>query len=137
MVGTTTISANPVTLAAVSERHVGSIFLHGRQRASVAATKAIVTQFTSLVSRRRRRGVPLWVSTDQEGGEVQVLSGPGFDAIPSRRRARSAAGRDAAGGRGELGRPAGAGGVNLNLAPVADIVTQPGDRPRQPADRSA
>lgn len=129
MVGTTTASANPVTLAAVSDRHIGSIFLHGGTETSVAATNAIVTQFTSLVSSETTGDVPLWVSTDQEGGEVQVLAGPGFDAIPSAvdqgQLPPATLQSDAATWGGQLAQA----GVNLNLAPVADIVTSPAAAP--------
>jgi beta-N-acetylhexosaminidase len=125
MIGTAAESADPVTLAAVTDRHIGGIFLHGRTQAGVAATMAVVAQFTSLVSPETTAGVPLWVSTDQEGGEVQVLSGPGFDAIPSAveqgQLPAATLLSDAATWGGQLAQA----GVNMNLAPVADIVTSP------------
>ncbi|MGQ3505015.1 glycoside hydrolase family 3 N-terminal domain-containing protein, partial [Enterococcus faecalis] len=67
----------------------------------------------------------LWVSTDQEGGDVQVLSGPGFDGIPS---ALDQGQQDAATLRANAatwGRQLAEAGVNMNLAPVADVVTSP------------
>jgi beta-N-acetylhexosaminidase len=66
--------------------------------------------------------VPLFVATDQEGGRVQVLSGPGFSNIPS---ALTQGGwsttllRSAA---RTWGRQLRAAGVNLDLAPVVDTV---------------
>ncbi|MBN9189149.1 MAG: glycoside hydrolase family 3 protein, partial [Microbacterium sp.] len=83
MVGTTTASANPATVSAITNQHVGSIFLHSGTRTSISQTAAVVGQFTALVSPATTGGIALWVSTDQEGGEVQVLSGQGFTPIPS------------------------------------------------------
>ena len=120
MVGTGTGRADPGTRAAVSDRDVGGVFLHSGTRSSVAATASIVDRFTALVP---PGGVPLWVATDQEGGEVQVLSGPGFAAIPAAREQGTldpaTLRADAADWGGELIDA----GVDVNLAPVADIVT--------------
>ena len=67
-------------------------------------------------------GAPLLVSTDQEGGDVQVLRGQGFSTIPSalKQSEQSAADLEtaAAGWGGELAQA----GVTMNLAPVADLV---------------
>jgi beta-N-acetylhexosaminidase len=78
------------------------------------------------VTRKSTRGVRLFVATDQEGGVVRVLQGPGFSPMPSAlvqgrwrpARLRAAAARWAR----ELRRA----GVNLDLAPVLDTV--PGRR---------
>ena len=122
MVGTSVDGADPTTLAAVTDDHIGGIFLHGRSDAGTQATAALVSTFTSA----QAAGQPLlWVSTDQEGGEVQVLSGPGFDDIPS---AVDQGQQDDATLRGNAatwGGQLAQAGVNMNLAPVADIVTSP------------
>ena len=122
MVGTSVDGADPTTLAAVTDDHIGGIFLHGRSDAGTQATAALVSTFTSA----QAAGQPLlWVSTDQEGGEVQVLSGPGFDDIPS---AVDQGQQDDATLRGNAatwGGQLAQAGVNMNLAPVADVVTSP------------
>ncbi|PTT21822.1 beta-N-acetylhexosaminidase [Microbacterium sp. HMWF026] len=122
MVGTPVEGVNPTTLAAVRDDHIGGVFLHGRSDAGTAAVAELVRGFTAAVP----AGAPrLWVATDQEGGTVQVLSGPGFDRIPS---AVDQAAQDdstlrasAAAWAGQLA----AAGVTMNLGPVADIVTSP------------
>lgn len=122
VVGTPAGTADPQTLAFVAERHVGGIFLHGRSSGGVAATAAVVARFTGPAA-GGGGGIPLWVATDQEGGEVQVLRGPGFDDIPYAIRQadlRPPELRAAARGWGQQLHDA---GVTLNLAPVADIVT--------------
>lgn len=122
MVGTSVEGANPTTLAAVRDDHVGGIFLHGRSDAGYEATAGLIGQFTSTVA----AGAPeLWVATDQEGGTVQVLKGPGFDRIPS--AVEQATQTDAAlrSSAAAWGAQLAQAGVDMNLAPVADIVTSP------------
>ena len=122
MVGTSVEGANPTTLAAVRDDHVGGIFLHGRSDAGTPATADLIGQFTSTVGVAAPQ---LWVATDQEGGTVQVLKGPGFDRIPS--AVEQAAQTDAAlrSSAAAWSTQLAQSGVNMNLAPVADIVTSP------------
>ena len=121
MVGSPAKFADSATVAAVRDRFVGSVFLSGRSSAGVAATAGVVTE----LSAQNPVGIPLFVATDQEGGQVQVLSGPGFSAIPT---ARTQGKMDTA-ALAESARVWGAellsSGVNVNLAPVGDIVTGP------------
>ena len=83
----------------------------------------------SLASTAATARVRFFISADQEGGEVQRLRGPGFAAIPSAvAQGDLASGvlrREAAGWGRELKRA----GVNLDLAPVMDVVP-PGTAPR-------
>ncbi|MEU2204070.1 glycoside hydrolase family 3 N-terminal domain-containing protein [Microbacterium oleivorans] len=125
MIGTKATTASPATLAAVADRHAGGIFLSGRSRAGVAATADVVARFTAL---GRPDGAPLWVATDQEGGEVQVLQGPGFDAMPYGIRQADLSDAQLRASAEEWGRELAAAGVNLDLAPVADIVTSKATR---------
>jgi beta-N-acetylhexosaminidase len=106
----------------------GGVFLRGRS--ADAATE--VRQRIALLQRAASGGtpVPLHVAVDQEGGQVQTLSGRGIGALPSaltqgrwptavlqaRVEDRAAALRGI--------------GVTMNLAPVADTV--PGDPERNP-----
>ncbi|MFG6402698.1 glycoside hydrolase family 3 N-terminal domain-containing protein [Microbacterium sp. P04] len=122
MVGTSVAAPDPVTLAAVSDQHVGGVFLHGRSSAGVDAAAAFVGAFSAV---HDPADPPLWVATDQEGGDVQVLSGPGFDDMPT---ALTQARSDAATVQADAtrwGAQLRAAGVTMNLAPVADIVTSP------------
>jgi beta-N-acetylhexosaminidase len=122
MVGTSVEGADATTLAAVTDDHIGGVFLHGRSDAGAPAIAQLVAQFTTAIGTEHPA---LWVATDQEGGTVQVLSGPGFDGIPS--AVEQAAQPDdqlrasAAAWSGQLAQA----GVNMNLAPVADVVTSP------------
>ncbi len=122
LVGTPVESADPVTLAAVADAGVAGVFLHGRSSAGATATAELVAQFTSAAA---PGSPPLWVATDQEGGDVQVLGGAGFEDMPT---ALTSTGRSPEALRVDSQRWAEqlrAAGVTMNLAPVVDIVTSP------------
>ncbi|GAB6936904.1 glycoside hydrolase family 3 N-terminal domain-containing protein [Isoptericola variabilis] len=124
MVGVSVSDPAPVSADAIRDKHVGNVFLHGRSTAGVEATRALVDEYTSLVSRRSTHGTPLLVATDQEGGLVQVLRGPGFSDIPKATEQatwKPATLRERAQGWGD---ELAAAGVNLNLAPVMDLVDE-------------
>ena len=118
MVGTTASAAEAATLEAVRDRFVGGVFLSGRSNAGTTATAGVVAQFTAAASPDR----PLFVATDQEGGQVQVLSGPGFSEMPS---ALDQGATDAASLQTSAttwARELASAGVNMNLAPVVDLI---------------
>ena len=121
MVGTPADAASPVSLSAVGDRHVGAIFLHGRSQAGTAGTAAVVARFTGLAA--SATDVPLWVATDQEGGEVQVLRGSGFDDMPYGIRQADRPDAELRTDAERWGGQLRAAGVTMNLAPVADIVS--------------
>ncbi|MDO8150159.1 glycoside hydrolase family 3 N-terminal domain-containing protein [Isoptericola sp. b408] len=107
------------TRTAVVDHHVGNVFLHGRSEAGLAATRELVDAYRALAP---SSAPPMLVATDQEGGAVQVLRGAGFSEIP-------AATRQATWPRARLERLAtrwgtelADAGVDLNLAPVMDLV---------------
>ncbi|MFH8341964.1 glycoside hydrolase family 3 N-terminal domain-containing protein [Streptomyces sp. AM6-12] len=109
-------------LRILRDNHVGSVMLTGRSTAGTAATRKIVDGFRGQADRVGGRQVGLLVATDQEGGRVQVLNGPGFSAMPSGvtqgGKAPTMLRAEATIWAQQLKRA----GVNLNLAPVADVV---------------
>ncbi|MFI2105364.1 glycoside hydrolase family 3 N-terminal domain-containing protein [Isoptericola sp. NPDC019693] len=131
MVGVSVSDPADVSAESVRDKHVGNVFLHGRSTAGVDATRELVARYTALVSRRSTHGTPLLVATDQEGGLVQVLRGPGFSEIPKATEQatwKPATLQQRAQGWGD---ELAAAGVNLNLAPVMDLVDgdDPADNP--------
>jgi beta-N-acetylhexosaminidase len=83
MVGVPATGAGAGVLQQIAAFHVGGVILTGRSSAGTAATGNLVAQLQAQATAPGNAGVPLLVSTDQEGGAVQVLSGPGFSTIPS------------------------------------------------------
>jgi beta-N-acetylhexosaminidase len=103
--------------ASVRRYHLGGVMVRGR---SSAGTAAVATALRP-VSAAAPADLPLLTATDQEGGTVQVLSGPGFSRIPSAvaqgRGSVASTRADAETWGSELAKA----GVRLDLAPVADV----------------
>ena len=122
MVGTPADRVDQRTRAQIGARHVGNVMLTGRSHDGVRNPKHVSTVMRREVDAASTDGVRLFVATDQEGGLVRVLQGPGFSDIPTALvqgtwglpRLRGAAQTWA----GQLR----SAGVNLNLAPVMDTV---------------
>ncbi|WP_055427079.1 glycoside hydrolase family 3 N-terminal domain-containing protein [Bifidobacterium aesculapii] len=107
---------------AIVDRHVGSVLLIGNWRSGVAGVRGAVDELQSYAGADSR----LIVATDQEGGQVQHLTGPGFDTMPS---AVEQGAMDAGSLRSSAavwGGQLAQSGVNVDLAPVTDTV--PGNR---------
>ena len=83
MVGTPATGLSAQAVTDIQTYHVGNLILTGRSSAGVAATAAVSAAAQQKADAAATSGVPLFLSTDQEGGQVQVLSGTGFSTIPS------------------------------------------------------
>ncbi|MGH3412482.1 MAG: glycoside hydrolase family 3 N-terminal domain-containing protein [Marmoricola sp.] len=127
MVGTPAVGSTATVAQQVRRYHVGNVMLTGRSHAGLRATARITGGLRARTSDAATGDVGMLVATDQEGGQVQVLQGPGFSGIPSAlwqgehwapSRLRTAA-------RTWARQLAGAG-VDVDLAPVADTVPGPG-----------
>ena len=122
MVGTPATSVSSQAVTDIQSYHVGNIILTGRSSAGVSATAAVSAQLQAKADANATAGVPLFISTDQEGGQVQVLSGTGFSSIPE---ALSQGGYATSTLRADAktwGSQLRAAGVNVDLAPVLDTV---------------
>jgi beta-N-acetylhexosaminidase len=118
------IAAEPAAevARAVAAYHFGSLVFGTTSTASLAGIRQVTAADQSLASPAATARVRFFIAADQEGGEVQRLQGPGFSAIPSAlSQGQLASGtlqREAAG----WGRELKLAGVNLDLAPVMDVV---------------
>jgi len=98
------------------------VFLTGHTTVGTAAL-ARHTAELQRVATAASGGSGLFLATDQEGGQVQVLSGPGFSDIPPATvQGTWTPGRLQAAATG-WGHELRAGGINVDLAPVADVVS--------------
>jgi beta-N-acetylhexosaminidase len=125
VVGATATGPSASTYTAIRSYHVGGVVLTGRSTRGVAATRAITDELQG--ARGPGDHEKLFVSVDQEGGNIQVLRGPGFATMPTAltqgKSSPATLRADAATWGSELHRA----GVNLNLAPVMDVVPSPSD----------
>lgn len=125
MVASKATGAEPGTMEALTKYHAGNVYLSGRSKAGTAPTAAVVSALTGTVSAATTGGLPLFVATDQEGGYVQVLSGPGFSTIPTALVQASSGAAKLRADAATWGKELRSVGVNVNLAPVLDTVTSP------------
>ena len=106
--------------------HVGGVFLAGRSKISADDLHAALRKVQDAAG-----AVPLQIAIDQEGGQVQTLTGPGFPKFPTAVRqgqwSQSTLRSQTADWAGRL---AGAG-ITMDLAPVADTVP-PGTQGQNP-----
>ena len=112
--------AGSETVQAVDQFHFGSVLLPENDDGTAALASA--TAAIQALAPKATGGVRFLVAANQEGGEVQQLTGPGFSVMPSElvqgTQATSALRAQAQTWGSELH----AAGVNLNLAPVMDVV---------------
>ncbi|WP_270886236.1 glycoside hydrolase family 3 N-terminal domain-containing protein [Pedococcus sp. 5OH_020] len=116
MVGLQATGSSRALAAQVRSQRLGGVIFLGGWSGGAASTATVARRLQSATEGS------LLVAVDQEGGQVQQLRGPGFDAIPS---ARTQATLGAAGEERAVrtwSRQLTRAGVNVNLAPVADTV---------------
>jgi len=101
---------------AVRRYHLGGVFLHGRSVHRAAQLRADVADL------QRRARLPLLISLDQEGGNVQTLKGPDFPIIPTAQRLGGGPRATLRNTVADSTRRLAGIGVTVNLAPVADTV---------------
>ncbi len=123
------VKARAQARAAVRTYHAGGLFLAGRSHASVTSVAGLTKYFQGLVTTSTTDKVALLVATDQEGGKVQVLQGPGFGAIPTALVQGTYGAATLRAKAKTWGRALAKGGVNLDLAPVADVPVEGGHNP--------
>jgi beta-N-acetylhexosaminidase len=108
--------------AALADHGFGSWWFTRTTTAGAAAIREVASAVQAASTDRATGGVGAFVAANQEGGQIQALRGPGFARIPSAvtqgtwsiatLRARAE----------RWGQQLGAAGVNLDFAPVADVV---------------
>src|SRR5438874_1406175 len=107
---------------AIRTYHFGSVWFVEQSTAGADAVRRVTDAVQMLATVDTTANVRFFVAANQEGGIIQSLSGPGFSTIPSALdqstvdpltlRVRAA----------QWGRELLAAGVNLNFAPVLDVV---------------
>lgn len=121
MIGEPLTSSDQATRQAIKGLAVGGVVFYGDSNAPVAAIRALTDRLQAVVA-GATPSIGLFISTNQEGGQVQELAGPGFDAMPSAvvqgMTDPTSLEDDARRWGSELSQA----GVNVDLAPVLDVV---------------
>ena len=133
MVAVSSTGLTPSVASVLSRTHAGGVLLLGNSSGGAALTGQVVADVRAAARRPER--VQVVLAVDQEGGLVQRLSGRGFSDIPAAvdqaRLSDARLARDAATWGRELARA----GIDVNLAPVADVVPPDLVRVNEPVGR--
>jgi beta-N-acetylhexosaminidase len=107
---------------AVRTYHFGSLLWEGTSTAGVAADRQVTQAIQSLASPSATAQVRFFIAANQEGGQVQELQGPGFAEIPPALAQGQLSSAELRRQAAAWGRELRSAGVNLDLAPVMDVV---------------
>ena len=133
MVDCPSTSVAATTVQVIQNDHVGAVILDGTTTQGLAATRSV----TSALELSNPSAAKLLIATDQEGGLVQRLQGPGFSTVPSGLAQGAMTPASLLTMAQQWGRQLRAAGVTVDLAPVVDTVpaNSPGNPPIGDLDR--
>ncbi len=100
--------------------HAGSVLLLGNTDSGRRAIKGVTDDARAAI--KAPPGIGVMLAADQEGGQVQRLSGSGFDTIPSAKEQADESDSDLRRDAEDWGKQLKKAGIDANLAPVADVV---------------
>jgi beta-N-acetylhexosaminidase len=119
-------------VSAIRAHHFGSVWFVEQSTAGVAAVRDVADAVQALADANTTANIRFFVAANQEGGLVQSLSGPGFTMIPSALDQSTVDPATLRVRAAQWGRELVAAGVNLNFAPVLDVVPPGTDAQNQP-----
>jgi beta-N-acetylhexosaminidase len=122
MLGISGASLSAAEIGAMQTYHFGSTFLVNNRTGGVESVRPLSAAIQAMATADNTHGVHFFVAADQEGGYVQRLSGPGFDTIPTALDQGQETAADLQAQAAAWGQQLAAAGINLNLAPVMDVV---------------
>lgn len=115
--------SDPSSLAStITDEHIGSAILIGNWNTGADTVKTATAQLQGYAPAGNR----LIIATDQEGGQVQHLTGTGFDTMPSAVEQGTMSADALRQSAGTWGSQLATAGINVDLAPVLGTVV--GDR---------
>ncbi|MEV6282968.1 glycoside hydrolase family 3 N-terminal domain-containing protein [Kribbella sp. NPDC051770] len=118
MTGITATGMTSAERTVVRGRKPGGVLLMGNG-GSLAHTRTAMAAATAAAT---VDGIRPFVAADQEGGKIQRLKGTGFDRIPAATVQAGWSAQKLTSEATQWGRQLKQAGVNLDLAPVADVV---------------
>ena len=118
MVGCPSTSVTSACLSAIGTQHVGAVILDGNSTLSIAQEHTITAALQHAAPAHRK----LFIATDQEGGLVRRMRGPGFTDYSTALVQGTWNTADLQYWATTWGRQLKSAGINVDLAPVLDTV---------------
>jgi beta-N-acetylhexosaminidase len=112
--------------------HVGSVWFVERTSAGVAGIRSVADSVQAQATAGATASVRFFVAANQEGGITQALQGPGFSVMPSALVQGGWTTSTLSASASTWAQQLRASGVNMNFAPVMDVVPPGFDAQNQP-----
>jgi beta-N-acetylhexosaminidase len=112
--------------------HIGSVWFVDRSYAGVAGIRAVTAAVQAQASSAATGNVRFFIAANQEGGVVQAMQGPGFSAMPSALVQGGWTFASLQSSARAWGQQLRSAGINMNFAPVMDVVPPGTDAQNQP-----
>jgi beta-N-acetylhexosaminidase len=122
----------PTEINMIRADHVGSVWFVARTYAGVAGVRAVANAVQAQANGASTANVRFFVAANQEGGLIQAMQGPGFVTMPSALVQGSWAPGVLQGRAAVWAQELHAAGINMNFAPVMDVVPPGMDAQNQP-----
>jgi beta-N-acetylhexosaminidase len=135
MIGLTDDQLTGAIRDAIEDDHIGSVLFARRSSAGVDALRHVSDAVQALATTDATGGAAFFIAANQEGGQIQALTGAGFSTIPSALQQGTMSTAQLTKAAALWGRQLAAAGVNLDLAPVADVVPPGTDAQNAPIGR--
>jgi len=107
---------------ALAEDGFGTWWFTRTTTVGAAAIRRVADAVQAASTKKATGGIPAFIAANQEGGQVQALRGPGFARMPSAVTQGTWSTATLQQRAAQWGRQLAAAGVNLDFAPVADVV---------------
>ena len=122
----------PTEINLIQSDHIGSVWFIDRSSAGVNGIRAVSDAVEAQVSSSSTANVRFFVAANQEGGVIQAMQGTGFSQIPAA-VVQGTWSPDVLQSRATAwAQELRAAGINLNYAPVMDVVPPGTDAQNQP-----
>ena len=132
MIGLVDDQLDAAERTAIAQFHFGSVAYTRRTARGAVADRVVADAVQAQATLAATRGVRFLVAANQEGGLIQALSGPGFEVMPSALSQGTLAPAVLKANAARWGSELRAAGINLDFAPVADVVPSGTDAQNAP-----
>jgi beta-N-acetylhexosaminidase len=119
-------------IQAIRSHHMGSVWFTETTTGGASAVRGVADAVQAQATDAATGGARFFVAANQEGGEIQALRGEGFSTIPSAVTQGTLEPSVLKANAARWGRELSDAGVNLDFAPVMDVVPPGTDAKNQP-----